>query len=70
MPNAAAKRVQGDVGQETLTQVISRDESDPRRRRAPWLSSRISWPYKPPFPSGVSTVRIAFPVNLSFNRWG
>ncbi len=58
--NPVAKHVQGDVGQETLTQVISRDELDPRRKRAPWLSTRISWPFKPPFPAGVSITCIAF----------
>lgn len=58
--NAATKRVQGDVGQETLTQVISRDELDPRRKRSPWLSTRINWPYKPPFPTGVSITLLRF----------
>ncbi|KAI9435374.1 hypothetical protein F5148DRAFT_1266602 [Russula earlei] len=48
----------GAIGQETLTQVIARDELDPRRRRAPWLSNRINWnwPLKPPFPADVLPV--------------
>jgi hypothetical protein len=65
--NTAAKRVQGDVGQETLSQVISRDELDPRRKRSPWLSTRIGWPYKPPFPTGVSIARIT-PQSILFIR--
>jgi len=48
----------GAIGQETLTQVIARDELDPRRRRAPWLGNRINWnwPLKPPFPADVLPV--------------
>lgn len=49
-----AERVQGDIGQETLTQAISRDELDPRRKKAPWLSYRINWSFTPPFPAGMS----------------
>jgi len=62
MMNAIAECVQGAIGQETLTQVIARDEMDPRRRRAPWLGNRINWnwPLKPPFPAGMSITIIVF----------
>jgi hypothetical protein len=62
MMNVVAERVQGAIGQETLTQVIARDELDPRRRRAPWLGNRINWnwPLKPPFPAGMSITRSRF----------
>ncbi|KAH9989707.1 hypothetical protein BJV74DRAFT_452936 [Russula compacta] len=46
----------GDIGQETLTQAISRDELDPRRKKAPWLSYRINWSFTPPFPADVLPV--------------
>ncbi|KAI0248585.1 hypothetical protein BJV78DRAFT_1332068 [Lactifluus subvellereus] len=46
----------GDIGQETLTQVITHDELDPRRKRAPWLSIRINWSLSPPFPADVMPV--------------
>lgn len=39
--NALAEPIQGDIGQETLTQVVSRDELVPQRKRFPWLDIRI-----------------------------
>ena len=45
----------GEIGQETLTQVIAHDELDPRRKRAAsWLSNRIDWSMTLPYPAGMS----------------
>jgi len=56
VPTHIAEWFLGDVGQETLTQVISRDELDPRRKRVPWLTHGPDWPRKPPFPADVLLV--------------
>ncbi|KAH9047699.1 hypothetical protein EDB84DRAFT_1586418 [Lactarius hengduanensis] len=47
----------GEIGQETLTQVIAHDELDPRRKRAAsWLSNRIDWSMTLPYPADVLPV--------------
>ncbi|KAH9065316.1 hypothetical protein EDB87DRAFT_1595164 [Lactarius vividus] len=47
----------GEIGQETLTQVIAHDELDPRRKRAAsWLSNRIDWTMTQPYPADVLLV--------------
>ncbi|KAI9465392.1 hypothetical protein BJY52DRAFT_1202178 [Lactarius psammicola] len=47
----------GEIGQETLTQVIAHDELDPRRKRtASWLSNRIDWSMTLPYPADILPV--------------
>lgn len=48
--NAFAEPIQGDIGQETLTQIVSRDELVPQRKRHPWLDIRtMSFARRPSF---------------------
>ena len=59
--NALAEPIQGDIGQETLTQVVSRDELVPQRKRHPWLDIRIrAVSFRLPPQAGRSILQIAF----------
>ncbi len=56
---ALAEPIQGDIGQETLTQIVSRDELVPQRKRHPWLDIRTV-SFRRPYQAGTSHTRITF----------
>ncbi|KAI0304324.1 Squalene/phytoene synthase-domain-containing protein [Multifurca ochricompacta] len=57
----------GEIGQETLTQVITHDELDPRRKRTtPWPSHRINWSLTLPYLAGRLN---CWPDLLPVGRW-
>jgi len=55
--NSLAESIQGDIGQETLTQIVSRDELVPQRKRHPWLDIHTV-SFRRPYQAGMSTLRI------------
>lgn len=54
-----AESIQGDIGQETLTQIVSRDELVPQRKRHPWLDIHAV-SLRRPYEAGMSILRFAF----------
>jgi len=54
-----AEPIQGDIGQETLTQIVSRDELVPQRKRHPWLDIHTV-SFRRPYQAGMSVLRITF----------
>jgi hypothetical protein len=54
----SAESFLGDIGQETLSQVVSRDELLPQRKRPPWLSIRTDVSFRPPFLADLRPVGI------------
>lgn len=54
-----AEPIQGDIGQETLTQIVSRDELVPQRKRHPWLDIHAV-SLRRPYEAGMSILRFAF----------
>jgi hypothetical protein len=57
--NALAEPIQGEIGQETLTQIVSRDELVPQRKRHPWQDIHAV-PFRRPYQAGMSILRITF----------
>jgi hypothetical protein len=57
--NALAEHIQGDIGQETLTQIVSRDELVPQRKRHPWVDTHTV-SFRRPYEAGMSILRITF----------
>ena len=59
--DALAEPIQGDIGQETLTQIVSRDELIPQRKRHPWLDIHaVSFRRPYHWQAGMSILRITF----------
>lgn len=56
--NTLAKPIQGDIGQETLTEIVSRDELVPQRKRQPWVD--IHSIFRRPYEAGMCILRITF----------
>jgi hypothetical protein len=58
MNDALAEPIQGDIGQETLTEIVSRDELVPQRKRQPWVDTHSI--FRRPYEVGMSILRITF----------
>ena len=57
--NALAEPIQGDIGQETLTEIASHDELVPQRKRRQWQDI-LTVSFRRPSEAGMSTRRITF----------
>jgi hypothetical protein len=57
--NALAEPIQVEIGQETLTQIVSRGELVPQRKRHPWLDIHAV-SFRRPYQAGMFILRITF----------